>query len=311
MLTWFLNNSSDLNLKVHRYHGVKHFLSRAFDYLVTLEISGDEIWGRGVNEDETSALEMACAEAVEHATLVYQQKRGREYTSNGIAAHLNAEEAKQGAIGELIERDSFFSHYLTEVPFREIPLPPCLWDTKDILEAEGISFRIAKMNSPANWHSVIAACFCKSSHKQFGVFIGTATKRSLDQAIAKASKEAIIFVSEFLGSSRPIGAVNQGPLFHYKLATRQDSANRIQKLFENTDRFSNEINIEKITTETLALHPAFEGCPVTVVRASSPDAQQLFFGETRPEHINFKRLSQFLGKEVRWEDVNKTTHVFA
>ncbi len=313
MLAWFLKNSERLNLAVFRDREVTKYLPRAYDHMVTVQLGEQAIWGRGIDSDETKSLTAACAEVVERATLYHKKACGKSWTSSGIAAHLNFDEAKERAMAELIERDAFLSHYLTFSSFIEIETPSSLFRTKAALRLDGIDLHLGKLQSPSNWHTTVAACFGTNAAKPFGMFIGAATKRSQDESIIKATNEVIAFVSGFLRDSnrRTAEEAFDGPLYHYKFSSEQLNISLMHHFFSKTDKDLYHLDLSQIVTKRLDLHPSFIGCPVTVVRATSPDAQQLFFGETKPEHINFKRLSQFLGKEVRWEDVNKTTHVFA
>lgn len=315
MLQWFSENAERIALKVYRDRYTDNFLPHVFDYLVTTEFSGQKYWGRGIDEVEINALNAACAEMVERATIHSQKASNRTWHPGGTAAHPSLQDAEDRAKRELVERDSFFSHFLTKMPFFEIQAHLTVEQIRKKLEPHGITVRVGGMCSPKGLRSVVTACFGASSINPFGVFIGSSSGRTAEEALLKSIKESVALVAGHLRSKEEKDSMSgsAGPLFNHRVASLPESAVCLERFFINSASGShlNAMNALNIATEPLDLHPAFAGCPVTVVRATSPDAQQLFFGETKPEHINFKRLSQFLGKDVRWEDVNKTTHVFA
>lgn len=47
-----------------------------------------------------------------------------------------------------------------------------------------------------------------------------------------------------------------------------------------------------------------------VVRATNPNLQNLFYGPTKAEKLNLKRLSQFSGKNITFDEVFKLPHIF-
>lgn len=313
MLEWFLQHSTRLNFSAARDYEIRKFLPNVHDYIVTVQLGNQIIWGRGIDWNETNSLKAACAEVVERATLQYQKSLGHKWTSNGIASHSNLESAREYATAELIERDTFLTHYLTNSPFALDEAFSSFGNIRKSLEVHGVELFLLSLPSPTGWYTAVAFCFGANATKPFGVFVGAATKRHRDDAQIKAIKEVLAFVSGFLRDFdiREVQEAQDGPLYHYRFSSERLDTSKMEHFLSGSRFNSNHLDLRAIKTKTLPLHPAFEGCPVTVVRATSPDAQQLFFGETKPEHINFKRLSQFLGKEVRWEDVNKTTHVFA
>lgn len=311
MLAWFLKRAEELNLQVYRDQELSRFLPGVHDYLVTITLEGEEIWGRGSHQDIDLALQAACAEVVERASLLLYRKRGFDWTSNGIAAHSSLQSAKDGAIAELIERDAYLAHYLTNTPFSALELTPELRSIQAGLDVKGIELKIRRLVSPRGWNVALAACFGTKAEKPFGVFIGASCKLTLESAVAKAVKESVTLVTGFLRKEVSYQENFNGPLFHHRLAALPPSADLMKSFFRmSVGRAETPIDLSEIQFEVLDKHPVLASCPLTVVRATNLKAQTLFFGPTREHHINLGRLKHFLGKEIAIEDVNRTTHLF-
>ena len=54
----------------------------------------------------------------------------------------------------------------------------------------------------------------------------------------------------------------------------------------------------------------FSILPLKFYNASSDDVQDLFFGKTKIENINIKRLEQFTGQNISCDDINFLPHPF-
>lgn len=107
MLEWFAKHSARTNLHVYRDQLLSEYLPATHDYLATAVIGGKEFLGRGADVNETLALQAAFGELVERATLTSSDNQEIRITSNGIAAHSTFQKARDAAIAELVERDSF------------------------------------------------------------------------------------------------------------------------------------------------------------------------------------------------------------
>jgi hypothetical protein len=116
-----------------------------YDFVVRGNGSIPGAVGRGVDPDPELAIIKSVIEAIERC--IYLEKAQPGSTGNGWAVHLKESLAKLKALSELLERDAFFCHFITEQPFEEM--------ADHGYDINSIALRMFKMETP--WgHSRLA-----------------------------------------------------------------------------------------------------------------------------------------------------------
>lgn len=104
----------EVQLRLMKFDWPQKLEFSVFDFEVSIWLAGKRFVGRGVHSNESIALEKAIGESFERSlgTLVPGVS-----DFGGIAVHTDLRCAIEAAQLELIERDAFFSHFLTSTPF--------------------------------------------------------------------------------------------------------------------------------------------------------------------------------------------------
>ena len=144
--------------------------------------------GRGVAQNHRTAFTKAGAEAIRNFIC-------NEYdiSPHGVAVHTNDKSAKVNAQNELIERDRFFCHYLTQTPFQKISTEELTSRLKGIdfvhiqkkLEIHSIEIDVFEM-APLNWTRSFL-CISRNENSNLTLGIG-----SISENYSLAIQEAII-----------------------------------------------------------------------------------------------------------------------
>lgn len=303
------------NLSIVNYTWPKRWLPNLYDFKVNLSHEGDHYEGRGSDFDEETALVKAIMEAFERILI----KENDLENSNGIALHFDRPSAKINAQAELIERDSFLCHYLTntkpeiinEIPFE---LKTCFKK----IEGERIQTQTLKL-SPTNEHHVVMTISTGINSKNpFGLCLGLAADLNLNKAVWKSSIECIRHITAFLETDYNDHSIYslrdflriQKPdvLDHIKYANNPTIGYEIFKQLTGKDVATLSENRTNIAFIDLKMPKFFDKFNLVGVRAQSQDLQNLFFGITTRQNINLQRLKQFSGEELQFEQLNKLPH---
>lgn len=273
-----------------------------YDFACNLSIEDKIFHGRGTSAFMDEAIIKSFVESCERFSL---KKNGLK-NSNGVAFHENHELAKTSALNELIERDSFFCHYLTKTPFRILNVSEIskskanLW--RKNFSKLGIDFIFAKMHSPDTYHSTITAAFGANCSKPWGLIFGTACSNDLTYSIEKSFIEASRAIAEKIETGLPehISAENfpiQNESLvhnHYRLSLDMEYSKKFRDLYFSDLHYKcvpanprsvkyNSLNIE---------FDALKGIPIAGAHAFSEEFQSVFFGIDQT-NINFNRLKVF------------------
>ena len=322
-LSWVLSSASTLKLKISNPKWIANVLPSWTDIYCSLSLGGETYNGWGADPSEDVALCKAVSEAIERAVA----RQNGIKISNGVASHFTFEMAAENAVSELRERDAFLCHFLLRTPFTEISP----WGRNPEIEGAINSWLVAN-NLTIKFYLLSdtgALCIVRGSKAKFpfGIISGSAIKRDLVASAKAALIEVIRSVSYLLNGPKPpekmtIDAFNlKGNytfLDHGRLALDEHYANSINFLFEPSDSEGTGF------TDSDAANPAAQvqlrplalidlkaaGCPFHIVRAESPNLQNLWLGPTHPKVVNFQRLSIFKKESVRWEELNLLPHPF-
>jgi hypothetical protein len=308
---WLIRNADLFNIQIERAHWAHSLIPGLHDINLKIEYEGREFSGSGSSVDERVALHRAFSEAIER--IVFQEHSFP--TTNGMAAHINADLAAKAASQELFERDLFLCHFLTKTPFprSEISLQPFpgleAWANRT-----RIKFSCFKLGSLGS----ICLADGRNANDPFGFVISSAYKNkfleSNESAIISTARWAHrIYTKSFVHDSISLPEFekikNPSLLDHGRLARDIDYANRISHLFETdiatigADFFPPmEFNFFR------PFNTGFFDCPIHVARATSENAQNLFVGKLSLENINLARLESFAGRNIEWNDLNQLPH---
>lgn len=312
---WLFDNRKQLQLKALLGEWVKDWLPGFEDIRVQIQLGGKAYEGRGIAADQDKAFLIAGAEAIERA---YCDNLG--INSNGVALHTHEEDAKLNAKLELLERDGFLCHFLTRTPFASLDTPSGtdidFERIKDRLQKHGVEIVLKRA---AISYPKIVLCIARKTvgENPFNCILGLGSHDDLKVSATKAITECLSNAVWMLESSdtQSIDTEtfkskrNHTSIDHQMLYLGKNDDLSLDWIFE-TENKSHVAELDcKIDFTTLKSDISIlENAPITVVRASSDNLQNIFYGPTVLENLNMHRLSKFVGKTVDEAHINWMPH---
>lgn len=319
MKQWIQDNAGKLSLVAQELTWIENWLPGYHDFSVKIEVEGRQFVGRGISDDEDTAIVKATVEAIERSAAL---ALGLPSTS-GFACHVTSHDAAQHARMELVERDTFFCHYFTRSPFSKIDasklLPlPFIGTVIARLEAQGVQLRFAKMNGPRHASQVVCGAFGENAKKPFGVVVGLGCKIDFEAAAFHAMTECLLNVVTILEDTN-VAALNlidfssiENPRAHdhLRLGLSLTAGKNFAKLFETEKGAwaSDDTSIEVNPVPLAALPRLFHSAPLYFCLATSPSVQTAVFGHTKPTCFNLARLSHFAGRTLTADELETFPH---
>jgi hypothetical protein len=319
-----------LGLNYVQFDWTKNLSVDAYDIQCEYQKNGKTYSGRGTELNKEMAIIKSTAEMLERFFL---DQINDADTSNGVAVHTDFKIAELTALFELIERDSFFCHFLTKTPFQEID-PPRAFSSSlrasilSFLKSHGLEIRFGELQCDLRFSSVICAIFGLQAKVPFGMSLGTSVKKTLDEAIDSAliesARSAVAYILN--PSLLKTQQEKQGkgtftcPEDHLQVGLDLDYAAEFRKTFfpSESRKFkmpNAKIDLEKISVSSFKPE-LFDGSlcispPLYFSRASTNSLINLYFGNFEPDENKLKRLSQFVGREILLSEINTDIHPFA
>ena len=277
---------------------------------------GVEYIGLGINQSLATALTIAVAEFVEHATV----RAHRLDSSSGVAAHFEDSAAISNAQTELIERDAFMTHWLLHSRGRLIQ-PAEFEDFLQIPEfflSANVAFSFFDVSTVNGTYSVVCvADGLRSSIQKFGLTVGLGCHSLLGTALEKAFYEAAVNATvqltaaaqERLDLASFLAQSNWGPTDHLRLSNTESYAELLNSKWRPQAWQINSTAAPAFQTAKLTVPDFLGECPFVVYRADACGLlQKLFFGMPRIEDVNFARL-RALGWVGNESELNLLPHV--
>lgn len=322
LTTWVNQYEDELSIELFHndlHSSLKNATSLAF-YRTTMNYKGRSFGGNGSSTQAEHALLKSIVETIERAAAIgHLQLKD----SNGKACHFEPQLAIDAAKLELIERDAFFSHFLTLTPFLSAPTHPNLNQTISRLAKNNIEVNFYSMQSIS---SKIETVICKLS-MQFDntkrYIIAAAAAAEVCQAQEKCLNEALSLTNTLQHKKTQLNITEQdikkldsegkfSPWDHIRLYFNDEYAKWFEDMF-----FVNSTNTAfpvldlacDIRVEISNLQDSvFKGSGLTLAVADSPSIQQAFWGYPKPEQINFERLKllrpSISHNEIPWNSLH-------
>ncbi|MBL7714773.1 MAG: YcaO-like family protein [Bdellovibrionales bacterium] len=287
--------------------------------------------GYGYDPSPMISLNKAFSEVVERQYYVHQGG----LSTSGYATHFVPEAAQTAARLELIERDAFLTHFLTETAFSEIAnnevfCPAIDWDgIRKRLRKKGCSISLYRMNSDFQVHAVLAIVRGDQNVVPFGMKIAASVStQSLDAAAQSAILEStacasgIIFAPRGLSLKAPINAfrfriLSQGrgiPSVHTSAACHFKYSREFKNVYLKGPkkpwplgtRPIDQVQVVRVKPKI----PVLASIPLICYRATDPKLQHLFFGVAKPSYFNHERLKRMGGMKTQSGFPSKNPHPF-
>ncbi len=317
IITWFLNKKKCLNLKIKSYDWCTDFLPGYFDYSVEINFENESYTGRGTANSEELALTKAMAETIERTLIKFNKLD----TSNGVAVHFDQELAKNSAKNELLERDSFFCHFLTHTPYSEIDsklLPQQISDCLQKLLLKNVTVKFYRMQTANGQPGIV----CRSSGARykstFGSVVGLGSHAILENALYSAFYECVRSTIGYMYQNEQIkhqakevflSKQKHNILDHIHLSLDLNYAHSLDYMFQNESLlFSENLQNLSIEYQPLEMPELFRDVGLHAVIANNINLQNLFFGKSELKNINLSRLERFAGRALTQADINFTPH---
>lgn len=327
---WINEYNQSFGFEYVLYDWTRRLSYNAYDIQCSFVRNGKSYLGRGTESKKDLAIIKSTAEMLERFFL---DQLDEADSSNGVAVHTDVKLAEISALCELLERDSFFCHFLTKTPFTEIeissfPDSSLLKDIISLLEFHGAEIRIGQMRTDPRFCSVVCAIYGLSAKTPFGMTLGTSVKLTVEEAIEsaliEAARSAIAYLlNPELLTTEKLSMDNHSfsrPEDHLRLGLNTDYAVQFREIFFRPNFGQLESSGSEIDFETISVSSfkpeLFDGSfcmspPIFLSRASSDSLIKLFFGEFVADETKLNRLRDFLGRPISPHEINYTIHPFA
>lgn len=322
---WLADNAEALNLQVKRLHWLADWkLGQYTDIEVSIEIDRRVFIGRGTALGEELAFVKAGAEAIERAYC-----GAHRIHTLGVAAHTSVEAAKENTLSEINERDAFFCHFYTKTPF--LPLPDSslagpessFGGVFDKARAHGIDLRFFRAISYGHPVFLCAASGQKAT-PEWGGIVGLGSNANEGQAIVSALFECLRNLSGVVENGPPqtltkkefVQIENPTSRDRQLLAMNLDYWKKISLLFPERLQES-PASLPKVTTAALPWTienlecplPVLRAAPIVVCRAKLDEScGDVLFRENDRSPTTLRRLSEFIGQPVQYENLESKPH---
>ena len=319
---WIETSAVDLDLRILQLGWPKTWAPAFTAIQVTASIGGLDFIGQGIDVDQDIAVIKATVEAIERSV---KDVHGL-HSSSGLAGHGTCEQASINARNELVERDAFFCHYLTKIPFLAfdptLPLANAALDLPHIsrLAREArIEIIMVSMTVPVGLHGIVCLAFGGDAQRPFGTIIGLVCSENIIDAIQKATLECLgnvaAHIDEVLESPISLKEFQQlaSPRVfeHMRLGLSAESAVVMRSLIGTGAPHASIFNSLNIEMKTLDPPNGIGSCPLVFVLAESVDAQAAFFGHLHFKFLNMDRLAKFANKPLTMSDLQSHPHILA
>ena len=275
--------------------------------------NGVSATGFGEGEHDLLTLQKSIVEAIERVVFCSMKRLDSSIrSSNGWAAHGDAEKSMRSAAFELLERDAVLTHWLTETPLSEVDavsFSPKItaWVNGDLAFAPRFTNLRILVSNLGRIPSVTTVL---SDQNGFAV-LSHATAATLELGISKALAETcrIAELSAVLSSSDELLTPEDHAMAYTRnlklpsfIFGKKESFFNLSILWQESMR---KFNLDSLNLKFLN----FKCGHLTISRATCEDVQDLFFGETEKAHknewINIRRLKEVNG----FRDLNLLPHV--
>lgn len=314
LIRWFLDNSESIKLKVIKYSWPQKWLYGYSDFEVRFSIDGLPGEGRGTDKNEEHAFVKACSEAYERvACSLYK------INTSGVSSHATSVMAKESARRELLERDSFLSHFLSYAPLKVLEDHNLrqFAQAQDKLRASKIEICAYEMATEAGLNSVVILANGLKRKKPFGFVVGLACRKKVIDAYEHALVEVLRNVSYYVKKTPKGKSLREfekidfyQPYDHKALALDVEYGEKMRAIFSEIKKVNNlrevpraNIKFKKIDCSRLSLQP-----PLVVFKAESNELQKTKLGAFVKDDINFHRINFFCEGSSEGVSFNKLPH---
>jgi hypothetical protein len=309
-IAWLLSQSDRFDIKIEELSWIKRLFPGWTDICCSLTFGARSIVAWGAADSSDLALCKAFSEAAERGVFLTTASQ----TTNGFASHLDRDFSRANAAFELIERDLFLCHFLTQTPFDLISkteLEMAFWFRRAQMYAEELKLRLRYYYLGAT--GVLAVVDGLESQLSCGFIVGTSFRSHFLEAALSATIE-VMRRANFISKSRSNGEsidlslqeflnLSQ-PKFsdHGRLGLNLEYAQKIRYLFPDQlptsagKRTTSSLNVDRIKLSDLQWpypHSNGSSCPFYFAQAESVHSQNLFLGRPTEKVVNITRLQAF------------------
>ena len=319
LVKYITNHFKSFDLKINNLQWPKKYGINFYDIVLKFIIDKETYTGRGSSSSGNLAIIKAFSEAVERYSCVFYNLP----STNGLAIHTSKEKSIINSINELKERDLFLCHYLTSTkmnPAKLDSLSPLSNDLINLIETNRSKVIFLQMRPSSDYENGICVIIDGRNDEKclFGAIVGTCYGENyidtLENALIECARDYISIIENGLQSltlDQFVRKDSYTPQDHLMVARNYDYAESFIQNIVNTEQSS--FNVAKkdyshINTEELQLPKIFSSLPLFLHRSTSENMQDLFFGQTGPEKVNYDRLKEFSDKYFNDTNINLIPH---
>lgn len=322
---WAILNRSALDLRIKELSWLKDFCRELQNFDVEVSVSGKNYRGTGYSQSEQRAFEIALTEALER----FAFSSCEEYRFGGVAGHPEAERAKNAAVCELVERDSFLCHFYTGTPFLEPINPPAFFEPLlDYCQSQGVLIATRTLCTPRGFEGVVTVALGTRAIRPFGVVVGLGCKSEkqwggVRAAARNAATESSLFeclrnviswlqfASESSLSRQDFDLIQSHQPAHHRSLYRTPGleTNILPLLREPLTQPLTPLSIDGVSLIELKFPETSIGKPpLYFFGAHAESSVPMTWGNPLFSEHSVERLRQFAGRDLTVQDLRNDPH---
>ncbi len=305
---WILRHSKELGLKVSKMTWTNDWPLDVVDYRSSIVVDGKCYEGRGIDRDEETAFHKSLVEAIERSVCDSLNIR-----SNGVAAHVSLEGAQINAKMELVERDIFLCHYLTNrsiASLEDIGKYKFLTGVQGQLQKHGYELKISKCDMGDDTFVTVEA-FSNKNNKFIGLKLSNNEEEAFMGALTECLSNTVALITnrEQFSDFGDLKNLEWGPELHGRIYNLGKMIKPLRHLKLSGMKYLKQFDLDCISVENLEVkNELIKSSPIYVVRAKCSLLQNIFYGVPTKEDINFKRLTQMFGRKFSFDEIESFPH---
>jgi hypothetical protein len=334
--SWIQSRKDELKLRTVRKNSFREFFPQVKYVASVGQLKTRPFLGLGTSENLMEAYVKSVAEILEREFMFRKRLRN----SSGCAIHTRPAEAKRRARLELLERDAFLCHFLTETPMQLDEDPDVLVFSEKLsqikkrFEKQNLVLKVFRMSAAANVFAYTVIALAKNENKKgslSGIALGHGCDTKKDKAITQAIVECVRQIQAVLEHREEFGSLTSEQFLkknlklkhidihdHAKLLRNKDYVEKLKKILFNSDGKIIQLGRAHLKLSDIKVKTCPSGLlglkdlPFYFYHAHHRSLQSLYFGVTRKNSVNRARMRRFLrlGKDLELK-LTALPHPFA
>ena len=289
--SWIFNSAHAGKISINQLGWPARLKIVVYDYMVQVRVGDEDFIGHGSDAEPDLAIVKATAEAFERYCVTISKLTN----SNGCAVHTDKKLADENALLELVERDCFLVQFIGGQSFKEVQQSH--YQAKLDERSKIINYCLATGRQTI----VLTRIIIDNTANILGLGIGKNSQEALKKSEIEALRQWVYLSDKDYTLKSEYSEIDNFKKMsfeeHGDIALTKKHFDQIDFIFKQIeinpnnvfDYFDQSLTTYQEYKIDLDLNNPFHGIPLHFVKASHPQAQELFTGKTI-ENINPLRI---------------------